>query len=244
MHAFDRTLLAKLGFGDPDKGSSAHDLATHYLLLPENIQKVLSYLFGRDPTLRWELKGTSVEAPISKGDGQYKTTIGFIDGCAKFDLFRRRTEEHINAQKAGIVEKRRLLEEKKRKDEETDRQHEEWCKQQGIPPYASTREYEEVPDLVEEWENLWDWMLFIEVKIHRVPMGDVIRQVKLYNEYLNMLHSSDRSVWVVVTQYDLSEAELSMLSGQHIHHFKLGESFKQWFDSREGGQKKVANLEI
>lgn len=35
-HAHDRTLLAKLGFADPDKKDARHDLACRYTALPES----------------------------------------------------------------------------------------------------------------------------------------------------------------------------------------------------------------
>jgi hypothetical protein len=35
MHSFDRTLLAKLGFSDPDSRDRMHDLGCQYLAQPE-----------------------------------------------------------------------------------------------------------------------------------------------------------------------------------------------------------------
>jgi hypothetical protein len=80
MHAHQRTLLASLGFNDADKGDPRHDLACQYLTTPENLAKIVR--------MADERKANNVrsrqEYMLSKGDGQYKTTIGFIDVAAWF----------------------------------------------------------------------------------------------------------------------------------------------------------------
>lgn len=40
MHSKDRTLLASLGFADPDKGNRLHYLACRYLTEPEQIARL------------------------------------------------------------------------------------------------------------------------------------------------------------------------------------------------------------
>lgn len=84
-HAHDRTLLASLAFGDPDKKNPRHDFACQYLALPDNHAKLLEATSAvRRPVEKAEaaetrLSGAFLELPISKGDGQYRTTIGFVD---------------------------------------------------------------------------------------------------------------------------------------------------------------------
>lgn len=97
MHSHDRTLLAKLGFSDPDKKDERHDLACQYLGLPENRGRLTSFVLGdrlKEGSAKWQegyeiYEGTNtftlnmgsptLEMPVSKGRDQYKTTIGFID---------------------------------------------------------------------------------------------------------------------------------------------------------------------
>lgn len=96
MHSHDRTLLARLGFADSDKTNPEHDRACRYLSLPENREalfrvarvpmkgEALEYVGNDDaeePTaVAWEAETDAVcEFAISKGAGQYKTTIGFAD---------------------------------------------------------------------------------------------------------------------------------------------------------------------
>ncbi len=78
MHAHDRTLLARLAFGDADKKNSKHDAACQYLAQPNTALEVVKVV---DPTTVAHLEGTRAEfeMPIEKGEGQYKTTIGFVD---------------------------------------------------------------------------------------------------------------------------------------------------------------------
>jgi hypothetical protein len=74
-HSHDRTLLAALGFADPDKREPLHDLACEYLA-EESQRERLMRLAGVSE------KATSrsvLEAAIAKGEGQYRTTIGFLD---------------------------------------------------------------------------------------------------------------------------------------------------------------------
>ena len=74
-HSHDRTLLASLGFSDPDKREPLHDLACEYL--SEEPQRARLLRLAGIPE-----RATSkpiLEAVIAKGQGQYRTTIGFLD---------------------------------------------------------------------------------------------------------------------------------------------------------------------
>jgi hypothetical protein len=116
MRANDRTLLASLGFSDPDKVSERHDLGCRYLLHPEMAKKLGTSVITaaaqrKCPEATVEITAISgrVEVPISKGEGQYKTTIGFLDvvltGEAKVKplyLDPGRFEIHVEV-KVGVV---------------------------------------------------------------------------------------------------------------------------------------------
>src|SRR6185437_3904215 len=97
MHSHNRTLLAKLGFADKDKGVPLHDLACQYLTSPEASMSIGEAVVRRrlDDALGQAIERLQESEPrkvgdikpinfvhehiLSKGDGQYKTTIGFID---------------------------------------------------------------------------------------------------------------------------------------------------------------------
>src|SRR4029077_18978947 len=95
MHAYDRTLIASLGFADPDKGEPLHDLACAYIAEP----KVVRALFRAEPAKKIRMRdhyngdgrrfdgvigqkttyGAQLEVPLLKGRGRYQTTVGFLD---------------------------------------------------------------------------------------------------------------------------------------------------------------------
>lgn len=91
MSARDYTLLAKLGFSDPDRREPLHDIACRYLAEPTTILKVYSALYPENASAlaarckRFNLDSVRgflaarMEVEIYKGQAQYKTTIGFAD---------------------------------------------------------------------------------------------------------------------------------------------------------------------
>jgi hypothetical protein len=85
MHSHDRTLLSSLGFADVDKGNTRHDLACEYLCDYRRVHK----LFGFDAATDGSNTGATLERHISKGTGQYKSTIGFLDISGTTWLFKR-----------------------------------------------------------------------------------------------------------------------------------------------------------
>jgi hypothetical protein len=72
MAATDHTLLARLGFADPDRKDPLHDWACQYLAQPEVLNRLVAPRSVDQSSIR-------LETYITKGSGQYKTTIGFAD---------------------------------------------------------------------------------------------------------------------------------------------------------------------
>jgi hypothetical protein len=66
-------MLAKCGFADPDRKDPMHDVACSYIAA--NAEKLCAQLLRR----RIVSVSSKLEEPISKGEGQYKTTVGFVD---------------------------------------------------------------------------------------------------------------------------------------------------------------------
>lgn len=94
-HAHDRTLLASLGFQDTDKKDRRHDLACQYLALPESHDRIARSLL--EPGCAFQkmnfapiLGKPRFEVQVLKGDGRYRTTIGFLDMVLPF----RFTQHH------------------------------------------------------------------------------------------------------------------------------------------------------
>jgi hypothetical protein len=109
MHSHNRTLLASLGFADEDKLDPKHDLACRYIAQKALVMKLAEMIYPAkcpykeswkrpyDGVIAVEMDGTydrtvsscgqcSFENPLSKGEGQYRTTIGFIDVLARVDV--------------------------------------------------------------------------------------------------------------------------------------------------------------
>jgi hypothetical protein len=105
-HAYNKTLLARLGFGDEDRRNSLHDQACQFLVRPEVVQQLLKTLLARvvvsQKLTRQVCRGYSsavaveyrlkdfrwtearTEQTVVKGKDQYKTTIGFLDVSLMF----------------------------------------------------------------------------------------------------------------------------------------------------------------
>lgn len=79
-HSHDKTYIASLGFSDPDKNLSEHDLACRYLCEKENVLSLVKN-FGT-PRRWWEPNpyvAALQECPINQESGSFKRTIGFAD---------------------------------------------------------------------------------------------------------------------------------------------------------------------
>jgi len=168
MHSHDRTLAARLGFSDPDKKIARHDLACEYLLDAAPIA------FGS----KADKCRARLEVPISKGHGQYKTTIGFLDVSGVF----------ASANEASLFA--------------------------------------------------------IEVKIAPCSVGDILRQISLYNEYpwyegladeasrLSDYQVSQLDVqfrWGVVADFDM---DTRALARHGVQFARLGPTFDEWLKTR------------
>lgn len=80
-HAHANTLLARLGFLDPDRGIPEHDRAC--ISLVENPYLVLEH--RARPSLEIKNVRVALESPVQKGQGQYATTIGFADAVVNWE---------------------------------------------------------------------------------------------------------------------------------------------------------------
>lgn len=177
MHSHDRTLLHRLGFADPDKGDGRHDLACVFFTQETNALKLAKAIIEKtestDQDRYWERNGrwverrqsqrrkrvtsllrAATECPLSKGGGQYKTTIGFIDVGLEFAT----TGEEQWQERVTLRENRSVS-----PDLLNESEWRPWEQRQATWTSSST--------------------LYVEVKIQPVPAGQIVRQVNLYREY-------------------------------------------------------------
>lgn len=118
-HAHDSTLLARLGFADPDRRNPLHDAACQYLAQESKAQKLADMLLKekRPPsqenfesndgsavdfigTWSFDSRRAELEKPIGKGTGQYRSIVGFLDVSLtvmlrRRDVGRRRPRDRI-----------------------------------------------------------------------------------------------------------------------------------------------------
>ncbi len=80
-----QTLLQKMGFSDPDKKCALHDDCVSYLSQPEKLKQIscscMKEIWGDyiEDMKDIEICECKTELPIIKGEGKYRTTIGFVD---------------------------------------------------------------------------------------------------------------------------------------------------------------------
>lgn len=188
-HSHDRTLLASLSFSDPDKREPLHDLACEYLSEPEQARRLVQLACSIHADIPFSVD-TKLEAAISKGNGQYKTTIGFLD---------LKIEWKSENRKGSVI---------------------------------------------------------VEVKIHRVTVGDILRQINLYREYVwspryvdaetfkARLREAQRfsgfneglhegATWVLASTFDIDAGQTELLTREGILPVHLSEGFTKWFENRQ-----------
>lgn len=183
MHAYDRTLIARLGFDDPDKKDGKHDLVCQYLAeCPGKLLEVTDLprrtREDEDPDCweeDWIVEGHSFEFPISKGVNQYRTTIGFLDLVIRCQSTVHRKGFHTGLPLTGLDE----------------------------------------------------FAVVVEVKVNKVSIGDILRQVALYREYRGR-----GTAWVLATTFPMTAVDLRSLGNQEIVHVFVGERFNRWVADR------------
>ncbi len=214
-HAHDSTLLARLGFADPDRRFGLHDAACQYLTQPEIMAKIVAMVpphadIGKKQTDWTHPDGRPdkkthtetvfieempitisghLEVQITKGDGRYRSTIGFADVVIEC-LCKRR--ESWREKRPG----------------------EEWAAEKDhLCPSRIT--------------------VVIEVKANVSSSGDVLRQLSLYREFFTAPvnseiqryghneWSNDRIVWLLATCYPISARDAEALAIAKVMHVQL-----------------------
>lgn len=81
-------------------------------------------------------------------------------------------------------------------------------------------------------------MIRIETKFHPTPASDIVRQIKLYEDYLPIT----KKPWIVVTFYPFSCLEQHELKLAGLHWIHLGgQDFEKWF-IEQNAQRQPAQL--
>lgn len=218
MHAHERTLLARLGFVDPDRRDALHDLACRYLTTEPALRRLVACLgIERHRTSdRFECESgveqkcdttymvasfaTNLEREISKGFGRYRTTVGFIDIALRIEIEELFTN----------VTRRRV-------------------RGYGKNEFS----WESVDDFT--WRSWCEYG--IEVKVTPTSIGDLIRQMNLYRAY------STIGKWIVATTYPITHADVECLQNEKLRHVYLGTHF-QAFVADQPVSAAALNMEV
>jgi hypothetical protein len=153
---------------------------------------------------------TATEVPLHKGDGQYQTTLGFLDVAIAFRMFARVGGRQFRATYAY------------------DTPDGKWA------VGATARWEPRWADFEERIEA--NGRAVIEVKIGEVPLGEAIRQVKFYRSFSGetSIYTSPPCfrLYILATRYELSEHDTDVLRNEQIHHLHLGDGFTAWLEAR------------
>ncbi len=218
MHTHERTMLARLGFADPDRREHLHDVACQYLAMPCTLRRLVRCLGIEHESAPYAENSSSDERTsqrirkvtshqvqrefeIAKGFGQYQTTVGFADLMIHLQVqeehhaVRKRTRNVVNG--SGNLM---------------------WSAWQPVADHT-------------EWSRE---SLGIEVKVTPVAVSDVIRQVKLYRSY------SKYPRWIVATTFQIACADLACLNNEGLQHVYLGEHFQAFVATQPASQLAVS----
>ena len=227
-HSYDRTMLARLGFADADRREPEHDLACRYVL--ENAERIVRLLWPvkeaelctclwRTPTHGFIAHGSLThdvditharqESVLSKGHGQYKTTVGFLDA-----VFSYRSAMNLQGERRVLpstylsawddahaaMDRGELWEQGNSPERGT------WCPEAHMGHVA------------------------LEIKISPVSVSEALRQIHLYREYMPFEYS-----WVLVTRFPMNSGEREVLRRHGIAHARLGDQFTAWVEQQRAG---------
>lgn len=220
----NRTMLANLGFADSDKGET-HDLMCNFIV--EHADNVRQLLFHEPGG------GAHTEVPISKGDGQYKTTIGYLDvvlrgsavvgrGCIQSKtideqcLYRKLATDHKSEfdTLTNELDRLRKIKDSLGYDRNGDVDTALHAAEDSTRRCLKNQQAREIRAEV-----------CVECKTKISSIGDVVRQINTYREYYNK--DDVLIVWVLAILEPLSDHEEKLLATERITPIVLT-SFHEW----------------
>lgn len=252
----DRTLLAALGFADPDRKDRRHTLACQYLAQPDVAQKVLArvcpawvapFVFPDDPGLDALCGAVHPEGPAR----QWAKLPG--------SPWTWRTHEPRNARvKPGRLEvaitraggylvgfwdvvvpvelSRPSASVSIEGPDVSPSRSESPMPDQWAAVMAARKETPPAPTPALEWKIRRSRSmnteiaaaLYIEVKAGPCDVGDLVRQLATYRT----VESRSEPVYIAATCWPMSESDRATLTAAGVHHVRLGAGFEDYARSR------------
>jgi hypothetical protein len=213
MRTSERTLLSSMGFADPDKASERHDWACQYIAHEKGVgYRIVDAVLPR--ATDWK--------DTSNIHRQYR------DVRMGLKWYLPETEMVISSSAGrpiGFID--------------------------VVIPFAAEYQCEyEISDSFDANDDSGRWgrkstrdgRVLVEVKIHRLPVGQAIRQIKAYVELLAVSKPYRCEQWIpaLVTAYDLCAEDTLSLSRNGIFHLRLGPDFDDYCSRRESDVSIVA----
>ncbi len=219
MHAHERTLLTQLGFADPDKKERRHDLASRYLSLPavaDRLGDLVSPALARSEA-QWlqeiEAKSGIPADEVAQFCSKHPFKFSYKRAVAEFHITKGEDRFRTTIGFADLIL--------------------EWgahcCSYQEYPPRMSA--------------YIKGFRALVEIKIKALPTTEIIRQIRLYNEYQHSPYGAPR--WesvIVVTAFPITAQEERQLTDVAIHHCLLGKGFEAYCESEENAADAVPSL--
>jgi hypothetical protein len=243
----NRTLIQRMGFNDSDRKEIKHDLACHYLIQNENIEKIVK-LYNKNAILK-------EKEEINKADNFYNFK-GFIESLYskegrdfRYDYcqFKERREEEkelieinrfssnddeillakecLNKYKEKILfNYKNVLEEYTYKNSF----HKVVKLEEPIKGYNSY--IIGFADIILEISpaEKSQFLILIEVKINNIGIGEILRQLKFYKETLENNRYFNHLKIILAHTFILNKKDADVLISQGVKPIYLGNNFESW----------------
>lgn len=194
----------------------------------------------------------SLEFPISKGDGRFRTTIGFLDAWLPFSCQEARSGKvqawtltryadirlpvtngfHYRCDPSTLLPSERSVRRNELPEALRARAPAPLifpCKREGEEDIVRVPQYERVWK-AEERKSSFDGAVAVEVKVASAGIGDVLRQISLYREYVQP--TSPTPFWVLATPFAINATDSKTLRDARIVPIRLGPKFDEWCAAR------------
>lgn len=202
-HSHQRTLLARMGFGDPDLKLPKHDVAVQYISEPQILSRLFEKLIAPSITshrildITGHVTGVKAvtdvksEIMLTKGAGAYASTVGFIDLTAVCHYGFK-----VDDERAGMF---------------TESYGDSFVKRTAN---GSAR-------------------LVVEVKITPETTAAILRQIGVYREFQpsEWRNGYEPAYWIVATDFPITQQDALQLIQSNVYHVKLGSDFESYYDA-------------
>lgn len=222
MRSSENTFLARMGFADPDKKTSRHDLACAFIARPDMQTKLLQGVFrakakemitnnplwrsfpqGSTCTaLHWEIVANPKEVATDVMlEGSRKGSLAFLDVRVKGSIlysFDLTVPRYARPQGSSHTMAELLTQ------------------------FSVDAALVEQTDKIQKFKIANEMIrvsLGVEVKTFNMPIGTAIMQIKYYRE------NDAATAWALVTDYDILDVEKETLDRENIAHASLSLEF-------------------